>query len=193
MSARLLRCILFATITLATLPARADWLCDFFHSIPQDTKRRNCWPQPFICADRQSVRTPFTIQVANGWRVQNLLGAHHFEPNSGELTEAGRLKVRWITFQAPSQHRAIYVNSADTPEETASRMNAVNTYVAKIMPQGELPTVTETRIIDEGSPADQVESISRKYQSTMPAPRLPARDTGSGSSSGGSGGSGGGT
>jgi hypothetical protein len=128
--------------------------------------------------------------VANGWRSQNLLGTHYFEPNTGELTEAGRLKIRWITFQAPSQHRAIYVSSAETPEESAARMNSVNNYVAKIQPQGELPTVTETRLTDDGSPADQVESISRKYQASMPAPRLPARDDGSGSSGGGSGGGG---
>jgi hypothetical protein len=190
MSARLLRCILFATITLSALSARADWLCDFLYSIPQDTKRRNCWPQPFICADRQAVRAPFAIQVANGWRIQNLLGPQFFEPNNGGLTEAGRLKIRWVAYQAPSQHRSIYVSMADSPEETAARMNAVNSYLAKLLPQGDLPSVTETRIVDDGAPADQVDAIGRKYQATMPAPRLPARDSASGSGSSGSGGSG---
>jgi predicted Ser/Thr protein kinase len=46
------------------------------------------------------------------------------------------------------------------------------------------PDGTRLAFADEGSPADQVESISRKYQATTPAPRLP--------SSGGNGNSGGG-
>jgi hypothetical protein len=191
MSARLLRCLFVVAVIFATIPAYADWLCDFFQSIPQDTKRRNCWPQPFTCPDRQATRTPFAIEVANGWRRQNLLGDHYFEPNSGELTEAGRLKVHWIVFEAPAQHRVIFVHNANTAEETAARMNTVHAYAAKIMPQGELPSISETRISDEGWPADHVEVISRKYQSTTPAPRLPANTSGTGSGSGGSSGGGG--
>jgi hypothetical protein len=190
MLSQLLRCLLFATVTLVAMPVHADWLCDFFKSIPQDIKRRNCWPQPFTCPDRQSVRTPFVIETANGWRRQNLLGDHYFELNSGELTEAGRLKIRWITFEAPAQHRVIYVRNAATTEETAARLNAVHAYVAQIMPQGDLPMIFETRISDEGWPADHVEAITRKDQATQPAPRLPASTANSsgGSSGGNSGG-----
>jgi hypothetical protein len=189
MSARLFRGILFAVTAFVALPVQADWLCEFLHSIPQDTKRRNCWPQPFVCPDRQAVRLPFTIQTGNGWRRQNLLDDHYFETNSGELNEAGRLKLHWITFEAPSQHRAIYVHIAATPAETAARMNAVQAYVSQLMPQGELPTISETRITDEGTSADQAESINRKFQATTPAPRLAPKDSGSGAApSGGSGG-----
>jgi hypothetical protein len=185
MSARLLRGLLFAAIALVALPVQADWLCDFLHSIPQDIKRRNCWPQPFVCPDRQAVRTPFAIEVANGWRRQNLMGDHHFELKTGELTEAGRLKIQWITFEAPTQHRAIYVRIAATTAETAARMNAVQSYVAQLIPQGELPSISETRISDEGWPADQVETLSRKFQSTTPPPRLPPKDSGTSGSGGG--------
>ncbi len=188
MSARLLRCLFFAAIAFVTIPVQADWLCDFFHSIPQDTKRRNCWPQPFVCPDRQTTRLPFAVEVANGWRKQNLLDDHYFELSTGELTEAGRLKIHWIAFEAPSQHRAIFVHVAGTAEETAARMNAVQSYVAQIHPQGELPSISETTVSDDGWPADLVESISRKYQSTTPSPRLPPKDSGGGGS--GSGGNG---
>jgi hypothetical protein len=186
MSARLIQCLLFAVMVLTTVPTKADWLCDFFQSFPQDTKRRNCWPQPFTAPDRQAVRVPLAIQVGNGWRRQNLLSDYHFEANTGELSEAGRLKVKWIAFEAPSQHRDIFVRAAESNDETSARMNAVHTYLSKLMPQGVLPTVSETRISDDGWPADQVDRISRKLQSTTPTPRLP-------SSSGGSSGSGGGT
>jgi hypothetical protein len=188
MSPRLLRCLLFSAVVLATVPVQADWLCDFFNSFPQDFKRRNCWPQPFVCPDRQVTRLPFCVETNNGWRKQNLMSDQFFEPKTGELTEAGRLKVHWVSFGAPPQHRAIYVHVGGTPEETAARIAAVQTYVAKIMPQGVLPTVCETTFSDEGSPADLVDSISRKYQSTMPTPRLAPKDPGGGSP-GGSGGS----
>ena len=193
MSARLLRCLLFATITLVTIPVQADWLCDFFHSIPQDTKRRNCWPQPFVCPDRQAVRAPFAIEVANGWRQPKsvrrpLFRAEHRRIDRGRAVENPLDRLRGAVATSGDLRAAC----AETPEETAARMNAVHTYVAQIMPQGELPSISETRISDDGSPADQVETISRKYQATMPAPRLPPRDDGSGSSSGGGGSGGGG-
>lgn len=78
---------------------RADWLADFFVSIPRDFKRRNCWPEPFDAADRYAVRSPFVTMVDNGWRRQNLLGDHHFDPKTNELNESGRLKVQWIVYQ----------------------------------------------------------------------------------------------
>jgi hypothetical protein len=169
MSARLLRCILFAAFALITVPIQADWLCDFLHSIPQDTKRRNCWPKPFLCQDRQSTRAPFAIQVANGWKKQNLLSDRYFEAKTGELTESARLKIHWITFDAPSQHRSIYVGTAATPEETSARMSAVQAYVAQIVTQGEFPQIAEIRATEEGWPADQVERVilnNREYQKT---------------------------
>ena len=34
------------------------------------------WPWPYVCPDRIAVQEPFCIMVNNGWRRQNLLGAH---------------------------------------------------------------------------------------------------------------------
>ena len=72
--------------------------------------------------------------VANGWRRQNLLGEFHFEPQSGQLTEAGRLKVQWILTACPEQHRLIYVHTAGTREETAARVAAVQQLAAQFPP-----------------------------------------------------------
>ena len=91
----------------------------------RDVKRRQCWPDPFLCPDRAAVRAPFCAMVANGWRRQNMLGEFHFDPQSGQLTEAGRLKVQWILTACPEQHRLIYVHAAGTREETAARVAAV--------------------------------------------------------------------
>ncbi len=183
------RLIVFTVVTLTTLPLSADWLCDFFNSVARDTKRRNCWPAPFACPDRQTVRAPFAIMVNNGWRRQNMLGDFYFEPTTGQLTEAGKLKIRWIVFEAPEQHREIYVHIGQTSEETQARLATATAEAASLAPQGQVPHVMQTSISDGGSPADRVDLIERKYQSSMPIPRLPAptSQSGSGGSSGGSG------
>ncbi len=160
----------------------ADPFCDVFNSVVQDTKRRNCWPEPFIGADRASVRAPFAIQVANGWRRQNMLGEFHFEPGSGQLNEAGRLKVRWILTTGPQQHRLIYVHVAEKNDETAARLAAVQQLAVQIAPNDVAPVML-TAIPDDDSPADRVDAIGRKFLSTMPSPRL-AAPTGSGSGGG---------
>jgi hypothetical protein len=165
----------------------ADLFSNFFNSIARDTKRRQCWPESFNGADRAAVRAPFTAMVANGWRRQNMLGDFHFEPNTGQLTEAGRLKVRWILTAGPEQHRLIYVHIAETAKETAARLGAVQQLAAQISPNN-LPPVMQTSISDEGWSASQVDAIGRKYLGSTPTPRLPMPASSSGGgSSGGSG------
>jgi hypothetical protein len=179
------RFIIFVVVALTALPLSADWLCDFFNSVARDTKRRNCWPAPFTCPDRQTVREPFAIMVNNGWRRQNMLGDFYFEPTTGQLTEAGKLKIRWIMFEAPEQHREIFVHIAQTSEETQARMAFVTAEAGSLATQGQVPPIMQTSISDGGTPADRVDWIARKYQSSMPTPRLPAVSGQSGSSGGG--------
>jgi hypothetical protein len=174
MSVRFLRYLLFVVFLFSTAVSQADcWLGEFLRSIPRDTKRRNCWPKPFACPDRQYVRMPFALEVANGWRRQNMLGTHDFEGKEGLLNEAGKLKMQWILFEEPAQHRAIYVHIGQTDEETKARLKSVHAYAAHLLPQGNLPMITTTTISDEGSPADRVDLIGRKYQAATPAPVLP--------------------
>ena len=164
------RFFVFVVVTLTALPLSADWLCDFVNSVARDTKRRNCWPAPFVCPDRQAARAPFCIEVENGWRRQNMLGDFYFEPTTGQLTEAGKLKIRWIVFEAPEQHREIFVHIAQTIEETQARLAACTAEAASLAPQGQVPPVMQTSISDSGYPADRVDLIERKYQSSMPIP-----------------------
>jgi hypothetical protein len=122
--------------------------------------------------------------VSNGWRRQNMLGEFHFEPATGQLTEAGRLKVRWIVTEAPQQHRIVYVHTADSNEQTAARIAAVQLLVVRYAPPGEMPPVLPTSISDQGWPADQVDLIGRKFQASTPPPRLSAKTDSGGSGSG---------
>ena len=191
MSARLLAVVGFVLMGLASATqVSADIFCDAVDSVVRDTKRRQCWPEPFIGADRATVRSPFMIQVANGWRRQNMLGEFHFEPGTGQLTEAGRLKVRWILTTGPQQHRFLYVHMAEKNDETAARIAAVLQLANQITPN-DVPPVMPTAIADEGAPADKVEVIGRKYQTSIPSPRLPTSAGGAGGSDSSGGGAGG--
>ncbi len=183
MTARFLSVLGFALITLGS---SAQLSADLMGDIIQDVKRRQCWPEPFSGWDRETVRAPFVIQVANGWRRQNMLGEFHFEPNNGQLTEAGRKKVLWILTVCPEQHRLIYVHAAEQNAETLARIASVQQLSSQISPNRPAP-VLATTIPDDGWPADEVDAISRKYQSSMPSPRLPAASSGAGSGSSGGG------
>lgn len=144
-------------------------------SIARDFKRNNSWPDAFMGADRQAVRAPFVIMVHNGWRRQNILGEYHFKPDSGELTEAGKLKVQWIMTQAPRQHRTIFVHQAQTAEMTAARIETVQQLAVQMSPSGELPQVAETPLNEAGWSAGQIDRVSRDFfEKTAPSPRLPA-------------------
>jgi len=187
-------CVVALTLLGAAFapPAEANWLRSiyfgvtgapkaFVRDVVRNTKRRQCWPKPFVCPDRSDVRAPLAIVISNGWRSQNLLGDHHFQAGEGLLTEAGRLKIQWILTEAPRHRRTIYVYRARSREETAARIDAVHQYAARLVPQGELPPVLETSIPAHGWPAERVDAIERKLQASTPDPVLPqASDTNGG-------------
>jgi hypothetical protein len=185
MTARLVRCVVFLLVALGfALPAQAEWIREFCRAVARDTKRRNCWPKPFTYPDRQAVREPFAVMISNGWRRQNLLADHHFDAESGQLTEAGRLKVQWIATEAPIAHRTVYVRTAQSAEMTAQRIASVQQYVAQVAPEGQMPGVQVTSLANTGWPAAWADAVGRSFESSMPEPRLPGR---AGSGGGGSG------
>lgn len=130
------------------------------------------WPMPYVCADRAAARAPFAVMVANGWRLQNTLGEYHFDPETQELTESGRLKVYWIAVEGPMEHRTVFVPRSNSPEVTQMRIDAVNRSLAdaNIALAG---GVQESGIPAPAWPADQIDAVDRKYRETMPLPRLP--------------------
>jgi hypothetical protein len=162
-----------------TASAGAQCAPDLIHHIYDDFRRHNEWPYPYVCPARAAVRAPFAQMVEAGWQRQNLLGDHHFN-EMHQLNEAGRLKVRWIINEVPAQHQAIFVHQGETAEETATRMVAVNQYVGAMVAEGPRPAVTETGIYPVGWPAARIDSISQKFESAAPAPRLPQSSGGGG-------------
>ena len=175
------------TLAAEAAPVQAQWFSEFFATIPRDFKRNNCWPDPFVQMDRESVRLPFQAMVVNGWRKQNLLSEHHFEEDTARLTQAGEIKVYWILSQVPPQHRTIFVQRAQNGDITTARVDAVQQTALRYVPAGELPEVVETNLPTDGRPAEVVDSINRAFNKNAKLPILPASSGGDTSSSGGAG------
>jgi hypothetical protein len=162
----------------------AEILASCWNSIVTDVKRRQCWPEPFAGPDRASVRIPLARQVSNGWRKQNMLTEFHFD-GSNQLNDAGRNKLRWILNTCPQQHRAVFVHTGDTNEQSANRMAAVQQFVAENSPNN-VPPIAYTSISDQGWPASQIDAIDRAFMKQIPEQvKLPAQssaNTGAGTS-----------
>lgn len=166
-------CGLIAGLMLVSAAQSAQAQYGMWSSFQVGMQRNTSWPRPFIQSATQTVRSPFDQMSTNGWRRQTLLGAHHFSSETGRLTEAGRLKVRWILTQAPPSRRIIFVERGFDQQTTLARVDQVQQVAASILSTGELPDVQDTHLIAEGRPADTVYNTFTRFRDTMPDPQLP--------------------
>ncbi len=164
-----------AVVVLTTVNcAHAVCLDDTAHYIKHGYYVNEMWPWPYVCPDRIAVREPFCIMVNNGWRRENLLGAHYFNPETNQLNAAGELRVRWIMTQAPPSRRNFFVERELEPKVNTERVAAVRDYAAKFAADNRAPQVAETNLMSEGRPAAIVDFTNTKFQQSMPIPALPA-------------------
>lgn len=154
--------------------AHAVWVDDGMHYVKHGYKQNKVWPWPYVCADRIAVHEPFCMMVNNGWRRQNLLGAHHFIENSTKLSTAGEMRVRWIMTQAPPERRTIFVERDLNPSLTADRVATTRNYATLVAFDGAAPVIVESTLMSEGRPASLVDATNVRFQESMPAPVLPA-------------------
>ena len=147
----------------------------FYRNCCRDAKRNNCWPEPFVKADRMAVRLAFSRMVNNGLRRENTLGNHHFIGDTGKLNRSGQLMIRQILLEGLPQRRVLYVYRAERAGETAKRIDAVQQYTAMIVRDGAMPPIYATNIPAPGRSAQSVDIIDRKYTDSMPDPRLPTQ------------------
>jgi hypothetical protein len=134
--------------------------------------RNMCWPRPFVYPDRKAAMAPMVIMANNGWRRNNLLGAHHFAPDGTQLNVAGELMVRWILTQAPMHRRNVFIERAENPEVTSHRIEAVQRYASLVLPEGGF-SVVDTHIVAEGRPAADVDATNVAFREAAPVPELP--------------------
>lgn len=170
--------VLAAVVVLGcSSSASAVWVDSVVHYVETGYHRNVEWPWPFICPDRMAVRAPFDMMVKNGWRRQNLLGDHHFDPETHELNTAGELKVQWIMTQVPTPHRQIFVERSIEPSVTSKRMASAQEYAQVVAIDGQTPQVFGTHLLSEGRPAQIVDLTNVRFLESMPAPVLPDRDS----------------
>lgn len=182
-----------AGIALSTLASagavQADWN-EFWHRVHVDWHRNNSWPEPFPHPERASVRTPFALMAAKGWQLNCTLSDYDFDAERNVLNRSGVAKIDAI-LKTPSQdRRAIYVVMGKDKAATAVRVDSVQKEIAGLIVEGPMPPVMVTDLRPQTTPAEDVAGVMQAYQSSRPAPVLPAASGGSSGSSGGSGGGG---
>ena len=153
--------------------ADAVWIEDGYHYVRRGYHRNVAWPWPYVCPDRIAVREPFQAMVNNGWRRQNLLGTHHFNFESNQLTTAGELRVQWIMTQAPPERRSIFIERSTDPEVTAQRLAVVRDYAAQVAIDSQEPQAFESHLVSEGRPAAVVDATNVRFYESMRPPVLP--------------------
>ncbi len=147
---------------------------DVLQQMERGRMRNVRWPGQFICPDRIHAAAPFDIMVQNGWRKQNLLGAHHFSEDCTKLTQAGEIRVRWIMTQAPTSYRQIFIERSLDTELTKARIATTQEFASKVSLDGGVPTVTESHLVSDGRPAATVDYVNTQFKENMPVPALPA-------------------
>jgi hypothetical protein len=162
-----------AVASIAT-SAGAVWIDRGAYYVRSGYRVNSVWPWPYICPDRAAVREPFAMMIDNGWRRQNLLGPHHFDPVKGTLTTAGELKVHWIMTQTPPERRTIFVERSLDSTITTQRIEAAREYAVQVATDGRTPQVTDTHLVSEGRPAAVVDATFIRFHESMPPPVLPA-------------------
>ena len=174
-------------VAAATVQANAGFLKKFFQNSARDFRRNNAWPHPFVPVDRARVHEPFAQMVANGWRLQNTLGEHHFDPKTNELTSSGRMQLETILFERPVDHRMVFVYQGRTASVTASRLESVKTAAEELLPPGELAEIAATSVRPHEWSASDIYDRERKFRANLPEPKLPPRDGQNSSASSGGG------
>lgn len=156
---------------LPAAPVKADWH-SFWNRVHLDKQRNNCWPMPFQKADRIAVCQTLSVQLANGWKRQNTLSEVYFDSETQSLNEAGRRKVYAIMATTPEMYRTIYVVQSMSPEAQERRVSSIETTASELFADSS-PEIVPVRLAPRSWSAEYIENISRKVQTTLPAPRLP--------------------
>jgi hypothetical protein len=152
------------------------------------------WPWPYLCTDRQCVMDMTHAQEANGWLSETTLYEYYFNPETNELTQPGKMHLRWILDYAPANYRSVWIQQVDDAAAGQQRMNNVR-LVATQIAGANLPPIQYRVAMPPSRPAIEADTIRRKELQTIPTPRipLPASAAGAASTAPGVGSGGGGT
>ncbi len=149
------------------------------------------WPLPYVCQDREYVRSIVNTQLANGWTEGTTLYDRHFGEDQ-MLNVPGELQLIDIMEITPSAYRTIYVQSSYNADIDNARVSNVQQMVAQITGGTDMVPVSIRRGRDYSRPASEVQSINDLYNQSLPVPRLGAAGGGGGGGGAAAGGGAGG-
>ncbi len=149
---------------------------DPWHNYWVDWHRNNCWPEPFVGPDAESVYTAFKVDIIKGWEQQNLLGDPHFESNGYKMSPAGLIKLRWILTQNPPEFRQPFVERTASDEITARRLAAAQQAAIDLVPSMPVNVaISDMRMFT--TPSDYVTGVHAwfgNFMKTIPDPQIQA-------------------
>lgn len=138
--------------------------CNEFYNYLENGRAANAiWPYPYVCPDRVWAHAPFDVMVTNGWRRQNLLGAHHFDQQTGKLTRAGQLKVEWILTQTPPSRRQIFVERSINGDVTQDRIAMAQEFANGLQLEEGEALVQDTFVRSPRRPASMVDGERNSF------------------------------
>ena len=129
------------------------------------------WPDPYRWQDRSSVRTHFAMQASAGWMTNTTLYDQHFNSETQELNEAGRVHLKWILLYAPPSRRCPWVQAADTQQINQIRLASVQAE-ATAMLGANCPSIALRVCEPYGGSAQEVDLVRRSYLESIPIPRV---------------------
>lgn len=129
------------------------------------------WPDPYRWQDRGSVRTHFAAQAHAGWTTNTTLYEQHFDPETNELNDSGRVHLKWILLYAPPQRRCPWVQSADTQEINQTRLASVQAAATALVGPN-CPAIALRVCEPYGGSAQEVDLVRRSYLESLPVPRV---------------------
>lgn len=131
------------------------------------------WPHPYNCVDRSYVQEITARQVGNGWRTATTLYHYYFDPETQELTDAGRRQLQWILHHAPANYRHVWVQTAGQSDISQQRLSSVQQVCEEMLhEEQQMPPVALRNALPAGRPADEIVNIRRRELDTMPEPRV---------------------
>ncbi|MBL4884652.1 MAG: hypothetical protein JKY95_08985 [Planctomycetaceae bacterium] len=141
------------------------------------------WPDPYNKHDRNSINAFDAAQTNQGWKIETTLFAHHFNPESNELSKSGREKVLWIiqTQNGSNRHHAVHVQISAENHVNTIRVASVNNYLGELHDFIEQPlNVVLEMTLPMTRPAREVDLYQKAWVDGMIAPHIPYSVDGTG-------------
>lgn len=142
------------------------------------------WPNPHRWEDRGSVRAYLEAERSAGWVTATTLYDSHFDPNTNELNQAGKIQLKWIMVHAPANRRSTFVQATDDGRINQVRLASVQSAAGNLLGAGGCPVML--RVCQQyGASAQEVDLVRRAYLSSWPTPRIPTHSSGQANNLGG--------